>query len=232
LNVNQDKTIELSQRVIPDYIPWKSILLDITSDKWEKYRAWTIFVKNYIKRKVWKNKDIDNEWLFYLDEKELLSIYTNNDYCVYIFYIDYFFQTFNVWKMKLFLNSFKDSQSVIDFFQFDIDMINTFLQKQSIWTVLSLDDDNYLDFRENLSKLDVSNMNKSYVIDFILRKLMLLQMKPYSLWLDDNGQTLWNKKEILKISKTEDKLNSTFTNEMFDLAINERVLINTDENDL
>jgi len=40
-------------------------LLDITSENWEKYKAGSLFVKNYIKR------DSKNNNQFYIDEKSL-----------------------------------------------------------------------------------------------------------------------------------------------------------------
>jgi len=212
---NTEKIPNLTKDIVPEYEKWKSVLLDITSENWEKYKAWSLFVKNYIKR------DIKNWNTFFLDEKELEKILSWNDYIFYIFYIDKINQTFSFEWLKNILIWLNSNQKIIDFFiNFELSDINNILEnKFKIWKIDLIESDNFYKFKDELLKLE--NIDEYSVEDFALfisRKILSLHFSPYPL-LNNDEWIKWNRKEILKASKTEDKLNNTFTNEIFNLAL-------------
>jgi len=217
LNKNpvNNKYISMSPENTPNYKIGESIILDVTSENWEKYKAGSLFVKSYIK----KNK----EWQFYLDEKGLSKIMNNKNYISYIFYIDEIDLSFDFNKMINLLKSLKTKENINSFFlNYELDTINNLLKNRfHIWTI-SWNKDSYEEFKLFLKKYNnekdfcLNEKNINNYIYFITRKLFSLNFKPYSLEKDNEK---FNRKEILKSSKTEEKLNSTFSNEIFNLAL-------------
>lgn len=215
--LNKDNTVnkykELLQENTPSYIIWKSILLDITSENWEKYKAGSLFVKKYIKR--------EKSGLFYLDEKWLKKILNDKNYITYIFFLDEINITFSYNKLFLFLKNLWSIDRINQFFlDFELDEINKVLEKKfKIWK-FNLYNDSYDTFKDFIREVDLS---KDYSIEnyalFIARKLFSLHFNPYHLSTNKMGQKKYNRKEILKSSKTEDKLDNTFSSEIFNLAL-------------
>ena len=211
---NNDKSINLSSKIIPEYKKWVSILLDITSENWEKYKAGSLFVKNYIKR------DSKNNNQFYIDEKSLDKMFWWKEYVIYIFYIDKIKQTFSFKEFQHFLMKFGSNENIREFFNFDLADINALLDNKLWYWYLNLyDDSNYEKLKKELAKVkDLKKYTLENFAYFITRKIFSLHFTPFPLSITDD-LNIWNRKEILKSSKTEDKLNSTFTNEIFDLAL-------------
>lgn len=216
LNLKKDKSIVLSEENNSLYKKWKSILLDVTSENWLWYKAWDIFVKSYIKR------DKTAERNFYLDEKELYNLYNNNEYYIYIFLLDKLNLTFDINLLKDFILSIwenVDKDSIVSFFKMDITMINNYLLKKGIGEISIENEDTWNDFISFLDNINLKEFSNETLAYFISRKILSLQINPYPIGENEEWY-IYNKKEILKKSKTETKLDKTFTNEIFSLALN------------
>jgi len=332
-NIGKIKEENMTEKNTPKYKKGISVILDVVSENWEKYRAWTLFVKEIIKRYWFESKKfyfnlLDNEILlnankisdnkfltniksklkkktfkksnfelnefnnldrikevysytdkynnlnlniaeylekaqkakikkeeqvkeiikhlnefkkfvvpyedFYICKKGLNKIMIDKNYITYIFYIDKIHLTFDILKLKWFFLSLWSINNINKMFlDFKLEDINKALKDRFKVGVLSISENKWNKFIDTIKSLnknkEIDKYNIETYAEIITRKLFWLHIEPFRLSVDSQWREYYNRKEILKSSKTEDKLNSTFSSEIFHLALDEEINCNISE---
>lgn len=203
------------------YEIWKSFILDYLNTSWEWYKAGESLIKYIITRTP--------SGVFNVDMKFINEILNENDFMFIIFFLDKLKISFNFWMFKEMLKKLKernDINLVINFFSLPVEEINKYFLKNKIWRFepnkewfdlfqKSLKEKS---FRDRISNWEITI---DILLDFIYHYWISLCFEPYPI-LKVNNENLFTKNEIMKSNKTDDKINKTFSNDIFHLALSDK----------
>lgn len=217
LNNKKDKTISLDKANIKEYEKWRSFVLDYISQSWEWYKAWESLIKYIIKK--------NNNDHFSFDDEFLMNLLNSEEYIFIIFFMDVFNNNINSMSLNNFFNSkFQNIDELMLFIQSDYFFIKDILEKEKICNLDMLFDniDLFLDFQETIN--DLKNKNKETLISYFIDFLMSISLKPTNLWKNILWEYVFNRKEIIKSNKTETKIDKTFSNDIFHMALYDSIV--------